>query len=89
MADFQKSLQQKDSELESVRAKVTTLNYKCMNGDVGMGWTMRNIMETRKSLSNAIKDTNTSTIMRNPLPEYVGRGYALLTLGAHAQRGLR
>ena len=51
--------------------------YKCkksfnlMNEDVGMGWTMQKIMETRKHLSNAIKDT--STIMRNPLPECVGR----------------
>ena len=35
---------------------------------------MRIIVETRSLLSNTIKDT--STIMRNPLSEYAGRGYA-------------
>ena len=36
---------------------------------------MRNIVETRSLLSNTIKDT--STIMHNPLSEYVGRGYMI------------
>ena len=39
-----------------------------MNGDVGMGCTVRKIAETRKS-HNISKDT--STIMRNSLPEYI------------------
>ena len=37
---------------------------------------MRKIVGTRSLLSNTIKDT--TTIIRNPLPGYVGQGYAWL-----------
>ena len=49
-----------------------------MNGDVGMGCTMRKIMETRNPLSNTIKDT--STIMHNLLPELCREGLRIIVL---------
>ena len=39
---------------------------------------MQKIMETRKSLSNTIKDT--STIMRNPSPHNSGKGLRMIVL---------
>ena len=39
---------------------------------------MRKNMEKGNSLSNTIKVT--STIMHNPLPEYVGRGLRMIVL---------
>ena len=44
-----------------------------MNGDVGMGCTMRKSWKQLNPFSNAIEDA--STIIRNPLSEYVGRDY--------------
>ena len=43
-----------------------------------MGCTMQKIMERRKSLSNTIKDT--STIMRNPMPELYRERLRMLVL---------
>ena len=49
-----------------------------MDGDVGMGCTMRKIVETRNPLSNTIKDT--STIMRNPSLHNSGKGLRMIVL---------